>query len=373
MHDCFISYSHKDSHIAISVQSIFEKNEIRCWIDFRDAIPGTDYAASIVHAIKAADVFILILSENSIQSKHVLNEINSAVSAEDPPTIIPLKVDNGKLNESMQYYLGRTHWMDALTPPLENHISQLAEKVKIYLKTKPKSFEPSAPSTASASASSSPSATQSLTDCKMLKYQDLVALGYSAKQIALKLVENDYINCNGIGLENEGEAQQWEEYLQNDSDTFQYLINAKNEIVGDWSIVALTDEVFDSAIRGELLENDIDLDKTEMLCFPGSYNGYILTFSILPEYRNMKNYNLIIDSFLRQLECYAENGIFFKRWCINVFGKEVEAMVKQLGFKYLTNNKVCGKIFFCDFSTLPNIPIYKKYEKLVNYYSNAER
>ena len=206
----------------------------------------------------------------------------------------------------------------------------------------------------------------------MMKYQDLINLGYTSTSISLQLVENDYINCNGITTENEGTAQQWEEYLQDNSETFQYLINAENKIVGDWSIVALNDDAFRLAVNGELLESEINLDKTELICFPEFYKGYILTFSLLPQYRNMKNYNLIIDSFLSQLEEYAENGIYFKEWCINVFGKEVEAMVKQLGFKYLTDNKVLGKIYYCKFIPLPDIPVYKKHPKLVEAYSNVE-
>lgn len=57
---------------------------------------------------------------------------------------------------------------------------------------------------------------------------------------------------------------------------------------------------------------------------------------------------------------------------MNVFGKEVEALIKQLGFRYVVNNKVFGKIFYCDFMPLPALPIYKKYPKLIERYSNVE-
>ena len=202
----------------------------------------------------------------------------------------------------------------------------------------------------------------------MLKFNDLLELGYTPTTIALQLVENDYINCNGIDESNEGTAEQWEGFLQDNSDTFQYLVNGQDKIVGDWSIVALTDEAFERAVRGDLLESELNIDNTEMICFPGTYNGYILTFSLLPQYRNMANYNLIIHSFVGQLEEYAENGIFFGNWCINVFGKEVEALVRQLGFRYVCDNKVFGKIYTCPFSPLPNAPIYKKHPKLIEYY-----
>lgn len=364
MHDCFISYSHKDSQIAVAIQSLLEQNGIRCWIDFRDATPGNDYAGSIVRAIRTAEFFVLVLSENSAASPHVLREINSAVNA--GVTILPLRVEDCQINDSMEYYLGKTHWMDALTPPLEAHIMKLISVIQSHKNASNLSVQ-SAPSQTAA-----PGNPNHSMQCRMMKYQDLLALGYTATSISLQLVENDYIICNGIGVENEGTAEQWEDYLQDSSETFQYMINGDNKIVGDWSIVALTEVAFDLAMKGELLEADIDIDKTEMICFPGIYHGYILAFSILPEYRNMKNYNLLMESFFAQLEEYAENGIYFKKWCINVFSKEVEGLVKQLGFRYVTDNKVFGKIYSCDFMPMPNLPIYRKHSALYQRYSNAD-
>lgn len=363
MHDCFISYSHKDAQIAVAIQNLLEQNNIRCWIDFRDAIPGTDYAGSIVRAIRSSSFFVLVLSQNSVDSPHVLNEINSAVNS--GITILPLKVDQSELNDSMEYYLGKTHWMDALTPPLEAHILKLVDTIHSH-----KSAAVTAPARTSAAQTSAAPSHSNV--CRMVKYEELLALGYTPTRISLQLVENDYIICNGIGAENEGTAQQWEQYLQDNSETFQYLINGDNKIVGDWSIVALTEEAFETAIRGQLLESDIDIDKTEMICFPGIYYGYILAISLLPEYRNMKNYNLLIESFISQLEEYAQNGIFFKKWCINVFSKEVEALIRKLNFKYVTDNKVFGKIYSCDFMPIPDLPIYRKHSTLIQEYQNAE-
>ncbi len=364
MHECFISYSHKDTQIAIAIQSLLEQNAIKCWIDFRDASPGIDYASSIVHAIKTATVFIMVLSKHSTISPHVLNEVNSAVNA--GVTIIPFRVDDIELNDSMEYYIGRTHWMDALTPPIEKHITKLLQVIQRHVnhdttgKNKDDRFIYGEVKNNRSD------------ECRMVKYNDLISLGYTSDSIALQLVENDYINCNGIGMENEGTAQQWKEYLQNNSETFQYLINAENKIVGDWSIVALDDNTFQEAKRGEMLEADIDMSKTELICFPGIYNGYILTMSILPQYRNMKNYTALIESFISQLEEYAENGIFFREWCMNVFSKEVESFVKQLGFKYIVDNRVFGKIYCCNFLPLPDRPIYRKRTLLAERYNNVE-
>lgn len=110
-----VSYSHKDQQYADMIVAILEKNNIKCWIDYRDATPGADYAGSIVRAIKHSDFVVVVLSSNSIDSPQVLNEINSAVNNE--VIIIPFKIDEATLNDNFEYYIGKTHWLDAITPP----------------------------------------------------------------------------------------------------------------------------------------------------------------------------------------------------------------------------------------------------------------
>lgn len=362
MHDIFISYSHQDKQIATMVLSVLEQNGIKCWIDYRDAFPGNSFATSIVRAIKECKYFVLLLSTASGDSSHVLNEVNSAVKV--GKTIIPFKIDDSEMSEGLEYYVGKTHWLEALTPPMEAHIKHLADTIKNWRGDEDESRQSHVPT-------SLPNAKNIGTECKMMTLQELLSVGFTTSSIAVQLVENDYLTCNGIEEENEGTAAQWEEFLQNDSDTFQYLVNADGRIVGDWSIVALTDEAYGLAMKGELLEKDIGIENTNLLCFPDVYNGYLLALSLLPEYRNMKNYNLLIESFLDQIERYAENGIFFRSWCMNVFGREVEAFVKRLGFKYVCDNKVHGKIYSCTFMPLPDIPIIKKRKALVESYEKA--
>lgn len=362
MINVMISYSHNDKKYADMIVSILEQNKIACWIDYRDATPGVNYAESIVKAIKNASFVVVVLSDSSIQSPQVLNEINAAVN--NGKVIIPFKIDAAMLNDNLEYYLGKTHWLEAITPPIENHINRLADTI-IKSAQEQRTMSTSA---AFQDASMKKVFSSPKSHCRMVRFGELLDLGYTANKIATQLVENDYINCNGISVENEGTAEQWEEQLQSNSDNFQYLINEKNEIVGDWSIVALTNEAYTQAENGQLLEADIDENNTELICFPDVYNGYILSFSMLPQYRTAENFNLIVDSFISQIEEYSEQGIYFKKWCINVFSKEVEAMIKRMGFTYQCDNKTFGKIYSCDFIPLPASPLLKKHVKLMENY-----
>lgn len=368
MHDIFISYSSQDQKMADAVVNILENQKIKCWIAYRDAEAGDDYAVSIIRAIKNSKACVLILSHESNTSKHVLSEINSCVNY--GISIMPFKIADVMLHEAIEYYLGKTHWLDAITPPLEVHINKLADRLKTLI-DKEKSDGNNINSL-----SKTENITISKTDkftTRMAKYEELVGLGYNADTIAIQLVENDYINCNGIGEDNEGNAQQWAKFVQNSTETFQFLLNGENRIVGDWSILALNKDMFEEAKSGKLLEKDITYETSEMIAFPDIYYGYVLAVSILPDYRNMQNYMKIINSFYTQLEVYAENGIFFKEWCMNVFSVEIENIMKKMGFIYQCDNISFGKIYYQNFIPLPKNSLIDKFPKLKQLYDEINK
>jgi hypothetical protein len=130
-HDVFISYSSKDKLVADAMCAIFETNSIRCWIAPRDILPGMDWGASIIDAITDSQVMVLILSANSNASEQVKREVERAVSK--GIVIIPFRIEDIQLSKTLEYHLSVTHWMDALTRPIENHIQRLADKIKPLL------------------------------------------------------------------------------------------------------------------------------------------------------------------------------------------------------------------------------------------------
>jgi hypothetical protein len=70
---------------------------------------------------------ILLFSSKSNTSPHVPKEIERAVSA--GVTIIPFRIEDVMPAKSLDYFIGSVHWLDALTPPLE----QLAQNVRTLL------------------------------------------------------------------------------------------------------------------------------------------------------------------------------------------------------------------------------------------------
>jgi TIR domain len=124
-HDAFISYASEDKAIADAACAALEQRKVRCWIAPRDVAPGADYAAAIVDAVRNAKLLVLIFSEHANASPHVRREVERAVS--NGVAILPFRIQEVVPSPSLEYFISDSHWLDALTPPLEAHLDHLAE------------------------------------------------------------------------------------------------------------------------------------------------------------------------------------------------------------------------------------------------------
>ena len=130
-YDVFISHSSKDRLTANAVCNRLESAGIRCWIAPRDIIPGEGWSAAIMRGIDASKVMVLVFSENANTSAHVRREVAHACDHEI--TVIPMRIRDVIPKEGLKYYLDELHWLDALTPPLANHLETLTTRVKNIL------------------------------------------------------------------------------------------------------------------------------------------------------------------------------------------------------------------------------------------------
>src|SRR5438105_3924672 len=123
--DAFISYSSKDKTAADATCAVLESNGIRCWIAPRDLRAGEQYGAAIIEAIDHCRVMVLVFSSSANESTQIQREIERAVTK--GVAILPVRIEEVTPTKSLEYFLGAIHWLDALSPPLETHLQQLAE------------------------------------------------------------------------------------------------------------------------------------------------------------------------------------------------------------------------------------------------------
>ena len=126
-HKVFISYSKENKLIADAACAALEAHRISCWIAPRDPIPGIDWHDQILEAIKDCQIVVLIFSRDANSSKQVKAEISEAFEAEK--VIVPFRIDDVEPSGSLRWVVKSTHWLDAITPPMERHIAELCETV----------------------------------------------------------------------------------------------------------------------------------------------------------------------------------------------------------------------------------------------------
>lgn len=129
--DVFISYSSLNKNVADAVVSDFEQNGIRCWYAPRDIMPGQEWVTAIHEAINACQLFVLIYTDSSNESKQVANEV--ALAFNSGKTLIPFKLSDTQMSSELEYYLTRVHWLDAVNPPLLESIANLRKYSKKIL------------------------------------------------------------------------------------------------------------------------------------------------------------------------------------------------------------------------------------------------
>ena len=62
-------------------------------------------------------------------------EVQNAFDRNVP--VIPLRLENVAPEGNLEFYMGSVHWLDALTPPLEQHLARLTQTVTGMLRSAP--------------------------------------------------------------------------------------------------------------------------------------------------------------------------------------------------------------------------------------------
>jgi TIR domain/Septum formation len=132
-YDVFVSYSGRNKRIADAIVSRLEQAGVRCWVAPRDAIPGEFFGKSIMEAIETSSLMVVVLSEESVRSPHVVREVGCAVK--NHVVIIPFRIETVEPTGAMAYYLSGEHWLDAMPPPPDSHIVNLVKVVHRFLES----------------------------------------------------------------------------------------------------------------------------------------------------------------------------------------------------------------------------------------------
>jgi hypothetical protein len=60
--------------------------------------------------------------------------------------VVPFRIEDAPISKELEYFLSASHWLDAVTPPLEKHMAELAETCRLLLLRTPQEKDVCQPS-----------------------------------------------------------------------------------------------------------------------------------------------------------------------------------------------------------------------------------
>ena len=84
-----------------------------------------------MQGIAKCRVFVLVFTDHANDSEHFGREVANAFSL--GLAVIPFRVEAVNPGVNLGYFLETVQWFDAVTPPLQKHLSSLTEHVKRLL------------------------------------------------------------------------------------------------------------------------------------------------------------------------------------------------------------------------------------------------
>src|SRR5829696_5802710 len=105
-HSVFISYSRRESPFVDVLLDTLEDEGVNVWVDYSSLIPARPWLDQILEAIRQAEVFLLVVSKESMASANVRSEYEYAL--EQKKRILLVIFEAVSLPESLR---GR-EWID---------------------------------------------------------------------------------------------------------------------------------------------------------------------------------------------------------------------------------------------------------------------
>lgn len=105
-YSCFISYSSKDQGFAECLHIDLQNKGVRCWFAPKDLKIGDRFRDRIDESIRLHDKLLLILSEHSVSSPWVSDEVEAAIEREHREgrtVLFPIKIDDAVMGSEQAW------------------------------------------------------------------------------------------------------------------------------------------------------------------------------------------------------------------------------------------------------------------------------
>lgn len=130
----YISYNNKDTEIAKKVTAALKEAGHEITIDVDDLLPGQDISSTLFEGLRKSDFMVVLITENSVNSKWVQSEIGAALSYSSERKnfgLFPVVIGNPEIPESIRnrlYIQSDEKDIDLVTSRVVSGINKLIGK-----------------------------------------------------------------------------------------------------------------------------------------------------------------------------------------------------------------------------------------------------
>ncbi|HEV2963280.1 MAG TPA: toll/interleukin-1 receptor domain-containing protein [Candidatus Angelobacter sp.] len=128
-HDCFISYSHLDGHLAEQLSKALKKRDIHAWWDPELKNVSGVFLRPLLQALEDSKALVVIVSKNSADRDYVTNEVLFA--KENGKPVIPLFAGNVPASGAVVFAVQLYQRVTTRLSHVEEHaVEEIASKLK---------------------------------------------------------------------------------------------------------------------------------------------------------------------------------------------------------------------------------------------------
>src|SRR5690349_17060120 len=122
-----ISYANVDLPLAKEVSQFLQSKKINCWSAFANIKPGESWPGAISNAIGECDIFLLLLTANSNNSRQVVRELTQA--DELSKKLYCFQTEKLDISSDLRYFFYSIQRHEAYKTDLNNGLIAMADDI----------------------------------------------------------------------------------------------------------------------------------------------------------------------------------------------------------------------------------------------------
>ena len=134
--DAFLSYSSRNDELALGLCRVLERMDVSTWYAAADMPAGEHWPAALDAAIQSCPVFIALLTQEALESGHVMREISRACARREAEreTFLFVPVTSGISPRALPDHLRELHAITLTTPHgLVDSVMLLADRITAFV------------------------------------------------------------------------------------------------------------------------------------------------------------------------------------------------------------------------------------------------